>query len=87
MSSRTKIPGRPSGTTDRVKFLGLVWDKLWGPDKLIANTPTVKASYKNGTILLDAMVKPGSGGGTVDVTLCDSDTGEEVTYSLVGTKK
>ena len=68
-----------------------VWDILWGADSLFINTETlpVRAEKQaNGKYKLIA--KPsmtGSRGAEIEVTLCDSATGQTKTYLIVGREK
>lgn len=81
----SRIPPRPLGTTPLAAFLGAVWDRLWGPDQLIASSPTVKVSKDaSGVYTLKSAAGGAATGGTVTVKLCDADTGEEVSYTLFG---
>lgn len=78
-----KTPPRPSGSSREAHFMQWVWDAIANRLKFI-DTPTVK--WDSTSRGFAAHTKGGKGGlgPTVEVTLCDQDTGDEKTYQLYG---
>lgn len=75
------IPPKPVGSGRDAMFMRAVWDRLFGPEGQLCNTPTVKVAKTSSGIFLRA-VNITSGGGITDcnghamscqeITFCDS---------------